>query len=499
MAAAVIPVHDTRPADEAPREPPPASVPAKPYRFPRVVWAELQNGVRVATIPNKALPVVHVRVVVGAGGAADGERPGLASLTSELLKEGGAGAMSGRDVVTRIESLGAQLSIETGLDATKLGLAVTADRLGEALDLLGMVVQRPQLSPAELEKLKKRESDRLAGDARTKGAWGATVMLHRDLFALPSEHHPYASWSPTPSEVLRITASDCRSFHKRFYVPKNTIVIVAGNAAPDTVKALVQKAFGAPGGGEAPQVSFTDPMPQERRKITVVDRPKSSQSEIYVGVLGPPRADPAFAAFAVANQVLGGSVAGRLFADVREKRSLAYSTRSWVTEVAHGPTVVVAYAATQTAKTGLALEGVLENAAAIGERAPDADEVEVAQRFLADAFAVHLETVGAVADELARLHVLGLPDDYDDGYRKELGEITPALALKAASEHFRSGHEAIVVAGDAAVIGPMLAHFGEVKVVDPTRELARIRTIPMDTGAPLEAPRQALVPSSGGR
>ena len=49
---------------------------------------------------------------------------------------------------------------------------------------------------------------------------------------------------------------------------------------------------------------------------------------------------------------------------------------------------------------------------------------------------------------------------------------------------------ATTVAGDAAVIGPMLSHFGEVKVVDPTRDFARERTIPMDANAPLEVPRQ---------
>ena len=48
----------------------------------------------------------------------------------------------------------------------------------------------------------------------------------------------------------------------------------------------------------------------------------------------------------------------------------------------------------------------------------------------------------------------------------------------------------LVVAGDAAVIGPMLSHFGQVKVVDPTRNFERIRTIAMDASAPLEVERQ---------
>jgi hypothetical protein len=74
--------------------------------------------------------------------------------------------------------------------------------------------------------------------------------------------------------------------------------------------------------------------------------------------------------------------------------------------------------------------------------------------------------------------------------REELRDVTPALALKAAGDKIRSGREVVVVAGDATVIGPMLSHFGEVKVVDPTKNFERVRTIPKNEAAPLEVERQ---------
>jgi predicted Zn-dependent peptidase len=485
-----IPAKDTVPGAGRPaREAPPPSGPARPFHFPRATWAELPNGLKVATIASKALPVVQIRVVVPGGRSADGEKPGLAALTATLLKDGGAGSMSSRDLVTRVESLGADLSIETGFDATVLSVAVTRDHLGEALELLGAVVQKPQLAPAELAKLKKRQVERLADAARTSGSWGALMVLHRDLFTLPSEQHPYATYSPTSADVERLGPADCRAFHRRFFVPKNAFVVVAGDTTPEAVKAAVSKSFGGWTGGDAPVISFTDPNAPDHRRITLVDRPRSSQSDVYVAQLGPERADKGWAAFAVANQILGGGVSGRLFLDIREKQSLAYGTRSALTELAHGPSVFAAYAGTQTAKTGLALRGLLDNLDRLATTAPSDEEVQTATRFLADSFSIKLETVGALAAELVQLRVLRLPDDYDDGYRKELGEITAPLALKAASDHLRGGHEVIVVAGDAAVIGPMLSHFGEVKVVDPTRDFARVRSILMDAAAPLEVPR----------
>lgn len=490
----VAPVPDTPPPATAAavvKELPPESGPAKEYRFPKVTWSELANGLKLATIPIKALPIVQIRVVVPGGKSADGERPGLASLTGDLLEAGGAGPFSSKDLATRVASLGANLSIETTFDRTELWLSVTRDHLADALGLLGTIVREPRFDAAEFGKLKKREVERTADAARTSGAWSASMVLYRDLFDLPSDHHPYASYDATPAEIGRITAADCRSLHKRLYVPRNAFVVVTGDTTPEAAKAVAEKVFGTWRGAEAPVISFIDPNPPNGLKITIVDRPKSSQSDIYAAVLGPERSDKSWASIAVANQILGGGVSSRLFLDVREKQSLAYRTRSSLVEVAHGPAPLVVYAGTQTAKTGLALKGLLDNLEAIAHTAASPEEVETATRYLADTFAIRMETLGAVGAELAHLRVMGLPDDYDDAYRKELRDITAPLALKAASEAVRPGHEVIVVAGDAKIIGPMLSHFGEVKVVDPTRDFQRVNTIPMNAEAPLEVTREA--------
>src|SRR5207244_8025744 len=114
--------------------------------------------------------------------------------------------------------------------------------------------------------------------------------------------------------------------------------------------------------------------------------------------LGPARKDDTWTAVKVANQILGGGVSGRLFLDVREKRSLAYNTRSSVGELARGPAPITAYAGTQTAKTGLAVQALLDNLKRISTEPASNDELNTARRYLADVFAVRMETAGAVPD-----------------------------------------------------------------------------------------------------
>lgn len=473
------------------REQPPGSGPMRALAFPAVVWSTLSTGLKVATIESHALPLVQIRVVFQAGRSAYSASPGLAQVTGQLLKDGGAGALSAREVMTRIEALGGTLSIDTGFDSTQLSLAVTKDRLGEALDLLGTIVREPLFAQAELAKLKKREIDRVSDAARSSGRWAASMVLWNDLFVLPTDHHPYATYDATPADIAKLTPQDCRTFYRTFLTPKNAFVVVAGDTTAEAVKAATEKAFGGFRGSDAPVIAFTDPVPPSGLSITVVDRPKSSQSDVYVAMLGPRRSDPAWPAMAVANQVLGGGVAGRLFLDVREKRSLAYQARSSLIELGHGPAVFLAYVGTQTARTGLATDAVLEHIHRLGSSTPSQDETDSAARYLADVFAIKLETIGALADELVKLKLLDLPDDYDDGYRNALRQVTPTAAGAVAGAHARGGHVVVVVAGDADQIAPMLSHFGEVKVVNPTKGFERVRTLPINASAPLEAPREA--------
>jgi zinc protease len=471
-------------------EAPPPSGPPRAFLVPKPTWADLASGMRVATVENKTLPLVQLRVVILGGRSADGERPGLAALTGELLKDGGSGTLSSREVLSRIESLGGTLSIDTRADKTTLGLAVTKDAMAEALSLLAMVVTRPRFDAGELTRLKKRESERVANAARTSGRWAASMVLWRDLFTLPAERHPYAAYDATGPELEKLGVADCRSFHQRFYVPKNVFVVVAGDTTAAFAKDAVEKAFAGFHGGDPPPLVFTAPVPQGQRPITVVHRPNSKQSDIYVAMLGPERKSPAWTETAVANQVLGGGASSRLFLDVREKQSLAYTTWSSLVEVANGPVPFIAHAGTQTPKTGLALEALLGHVHAIGASAPSAEEVETATRYLGDTLAIRIETIGAVADEVVSLRTLGLPDDYYDGYRRELREVTPPLAARAAAAHLRHTQALVVVAGDADQIGPLLSRFGEVKVVDPVRNFERVRTIPKNPDAPRELPRE---------
>ena len=452
---------------------PPSAV-TKESPFPAVAHVKLANGMGIDVVTSRALPIVQVRVIVRAG-SGYGASPGVATITGDMLKDGGTRAMTSGEVLRRIETLGANLSVATDFDATVLSMAVTKDQLAEALDILSQVIREPRFDGDELRKLKARTVDEVAGAARSSGSYTATRMVFRELFP---ERGTYGTYGLVPSEVERVDGAAVRDFHHRFYVPKATTLVLAGDVDEATARAAAERRFGSWTGGDVPKLELTAPRAPKTVRVIVAHRPKSVQSDVYVAMLAPPRTSSGWPAVRVANQILGGGVASRLFTDVREQRSLAYRTSAQVLELAHGQQPLVVYAGTETGKTAQAVAGLLENLTRMTSSPPTAAETASARRFISDIFAIRMETIGSIADMVVLQETLGLPDGYWDAYRKQVRATEATEAESAAKTMYTTNTAIIVVAGDADAIAPELARYGEVTVVDPEKEFKTMRTVP---------------------
>ena len=470
--------------------PPPAGI-AADMKFPSIVHSRLENGLELRVVTRKNYPIIELRLVLFSGIASDGAEPGVAAVAGELLKAGGAGQWNAADLAQRAESLGASVDVVTDRDTTRITMAVTTADLDAALDLIGAVAQKPRFAPIEFDKLKQRELERVRNAAKASAGWAASMVLYRELFDLPTAVHPYAHYDAKPSDLSKLTLASCRRWYQTNVTPANATLVIAGDVDSATAEAATKRVFAGWKGTKPNVQAYNSPVPPESRTVWLVDRPHSAQSQIYVAGLGPERGTPAWPALAATNQILGGGVAGRLFLDVREKRSLAYGTSSSLEEPARSPVPIVLSAGTQTAKTGLAMQALLENLDKISSAPPSEAEVGMASRYLSDSFLFRTETLGAVADLTVKLATLGLPDDYFDLYRGALRKLDNATVYGAAQKYFKIKNPVLVVAGDAALIAKPLSHFAKVVIIDPEHDFQPGRTLPLDPSQPLELPAPA--------
>ena len=464
---------------------PPASGITPSASFPSIARRTLPSGLQIAVVSRKTLPIVELRLVFFSGIASDGSRPGLAAVAGELTKAGGAGPWNAEALLERAESLGADLSVSTDRDSTRVSLGVTTGDLDPALDILSAVAMKPRFDAKEFGKLRTREVERASSSAKSSAGYAAAMIMYRELFEMPTAIHPYSRFDALPSDLQKLTLGDCKAWHKSHMTPKNALLIAAGDVDIDAFAKAAERAFSGWQGEKPEAPNFSEPMPDAEPHLYLVNRPGSGQAQVMVGRLGPERQTPDWPSLAVLNQVLGGGVSGRLFLDVRERRSLAYSTGSSVEEPAHSPVPIVLSAGTQTDKAPQAVQALLDNLERMGKNPPTAAEIETATRYLSDSFLFKTETAGALADMTAKLGVLSLPDNYFDEYRKAVRSIDGPTAVAKAGKFFAQDHIVMVVAGDAEKLTQRLTHFAKVIVIDPQKGFAPGRMWPMNASQPL--------------
>ena len=476
-----VPVSAAMPKPDPDSVPPQASyIPQRP--FPSISDSALDNGLSLQVIEHHALPVVTAELIINSGLASEEDRAGAARLAAEWLEAGGAGRWNSRQLREAVDSLGASLEITVSRDSTRFSLTVTSDRINAALEILAALVQKPRFDKSEFEKLKQREVERVESLSRTSGAWMAQMWLQRQLFRLPIGVHPYASYDLLPDELRRLTATMCRDWFREFVSPRNAYLLLVGDIAPSAAHTMTERHFAAWSG---PEVKAFNPSSTEglsKFEIFVVDKPNSTQSDIFLATLGPNRHDPAFAWAALAQQVVGGGVSGRLFLDLREKRSLAYSTGAAIQELAAGPSVLYLSAGTQTAKTAEAVGALLEHFEKLGTGQYSPEELETAEHFLIDSMPTRWEQVQSLAAQLSQLRIQSLPNDYFDTLRDSIAHTSIEDIARWSTKVFRREQSVLVVAGDSQRVAPELTKYAPVSVVNPAQGFRLTSQLPRAAG-----------------
>ncbi len=435
----------------------------KDVKLPPIKRTKLSNGFEVNAVSLGKLPIVHLLLVLHSGRADDPKgMPGVAMLTARMMKEGTT-QYSSAELAQAVERIGADLSVESDADATSISIKATKDHFDEALSLLAEVALRPAFPNAELKKLKQRELDRLALEEKDPNFLAARTFYQR-LY----QDHPYAHVDTTRKVVKKINVRDLKSWHQQHMLPGNAFFVAVGDLKGVALEASVQKRFGdwEAASAKATKGAFQPALPKERekREMVVVDRPGSVQSVITIGNLALNRRNPDYVPLKVANQILGGSAASRLFMDLREKRSLTYGAYSSVgARVDQAP--FVARASVRTEVTAEALQAFLEHLDRIREEKVPPKELQEAKQYLSDSFSLQIETAQRITSMVADLRVFGLPDDYWETFRSQIRTVEADGAHAAADAYIRPQSSLIVIVGDLSKIKESLAEFGEYDVV----------------------------------
>jgi zinc protease len=413
---------------------------------------ELENGLKVLLLENRRLPIVVARASVADVRILEpAAKAGVAALVGDMLEEG-TDKHKGTEIATLMEDTGGSLSL--GMTGGSMKVLATDTDLG--LGLLFECLTRPTFPQAEFEAKREQLAAAIA-DAETQPNMKARLAFNAAVYG----EHPFGRPASGRKEIVaKLTADDCREFHRSVFLPNRTTVVVVGDFDSEEMIGKIRKLTANWKKGDPARPNVAVPPTREKPFQKIVSDPTAAQTHVYIGHLGIRRNDPDYHKLLVMDNVLGTGpgFTDRLSANLRDRQGLAYTVRATICDSAGEQTgAFTGYIGTFPDKFTWVKDGFLKEFSRIREEKATLEEVEDAKKYLLGSMAFRLTTNGQVAEELlaAERHGLGL--DMLEKHKAGVAAVSVDDVQAAARKHLRPDRIVVVACGPIDDDGQPLA------------------------------------------
>jgi zinc protease len=149
----------------------------------------------------------------------------------------------------------------------------------------------------------------------------------------------------------------------------------------------------------------------------------------------------------------------RLTRNIREDKGYTYTPFAFLNP-RRKAAVFQSWAPVRNEVTGATLNEISYELNRVATTVPTNEEVTNAQRYLVGNQAIDLQSQDAVARQLARLWVFGLPPEELGREGERIGRVTAQDVQTVGKKYFPAARQAIVAVGDKSVVREQLAPFG---------------------------------------
>ena len=270
-------------------------------------------------------------------------------------------------------------------------------------------------------------------------------LLDQEVTAMAFRAHPYRhptiGWLP---DLRSMTRDDLYEHYRRYYIPNNATLVVAGDVDVEDALRRVERALGAiPSGPEPPRVAIVEP-PQIGERRVVVERPGTT-AYLKLAWPAPAATDADFFPMLVLDAVLTGAKGLNLWSSFRgsppQRKARLYTTlveRSLASHVSGmlAPTAQpFLYTISMTAMQGVGLS-TLESAAAaelesVRTNGVSEEEVARARRQLRARFVFETDSVTNIAHQLGYFDTVTGPGFFE-GLQSSVAGVTAAAVSDVA-------------------------------------------------------------------
>ncbi len=446
----------TPPPTPTPKEQPPAAAPAKNFPVPPHRSFALPNGMMVTLIPFGSIPKVTMDLRTRTGVIDEGPNDvSLASVVGDMMLEGTT-TRSALDIARQGAEMGGTITSTWGSEFMTLTGEVLIDHAAAFIPLFADVALHPNFADGDV----KRVIDQHARD-------NAMALTQADNLAMKAfrevmyGNHPFGRIYPSEAMLRGFTSIRIKDFYQKNFSATRAHLYVSGVFDAAAVERAVRAAFGGWQTGAPPTVN--PPAIATAHQVTVVDRPKSVQSAILIGVAAPSPSDSDWIRMGVTDALLGGAFGSRITANIREDKGYTYSPYSQLM-VRKGATLWMEGADVTSNVTAASLTEIVKEVNRLRTEAPPTAELDGIKNNVAGLFVIGNSSRAGLIGQFGFLDLHGLGDDYLASYVKNVMAVNPEQVRATAERYLLPGKMSIAIVGDKKSVE---AQLGKVKPIVP--------------------------------
>ncbi|HEX7006357.1 MAG TPA: pitrilysin family protein [Alphaproteobacteria bacterium] len=400
------------------------------------------GGIEAWLIEDHTNPIVALRFALRAGAAYDPEgKEGLAEMTAALLDEG-AGDLDSQAFQGRLQDDSISLGFDAGMDNFSGGLRTLTRHRAEAFDLLRLALAQPRFDAEAVERIRAETLVAIAREAESPHR-----IAGRLWWRMSFPDHPYGRPSQgTAESVKSIDRDDLVRFVKQRLARDTLVIGVVGDITAADLAPLLDQTFGHLPAKASPAV-IPDAEPANEGEVRVVRR-NNPQSIMIFGQRGLKRSDPNFYAAMVMNYILGGGTFNsRLYAEVREKRGLAYSIGTYLSPLDHAG-LIIGSVGTRNSQVKQTIDLIRVEWRRMATGDISQAEVDDAKTYLTGSFALQFRNSDGIAQLLVAIQMDRLGIDYIERRNKLIDAVTLEDVKRVAKALLDPEGISFVVVGD---------------------------------------------------
>ncbi|MEX0773785.1 MAG: pitrilysin family protein [Balneolales bacterium] len=435
------------------------------FQVPDIETFELDNGIKFYLVEDNELPLINMNVIVRAGSfMISNEKVGLASMTTQVMRNGGTKKYPEEELNELLENRAARMEFGMELSSGSGSMNVLKEDFNNLLPVFIDLLKNPAFPEDKIDLAKTRTR---SGISRRND--NAQSVASREFSQLIYGEESLYGRLIEYETLSNITRDDMIEFHEQAFTGSNLMIGITGDFSAPQMKDALQEAFSDYPKGTRNELDLPEVDYEFNSSINFIDKPDVNQSVVFMGHIGGLRDNPDYAALQAMNEILsGGSFSGRLMQTVRSEMGLAYSVFGSYQSNVQYKGQFYAGISTRSSATGEAINAVRDQIIRLQEEKVGEQELEEAKERILNSLVFRYDSKSSVLRERMSYEYNGLPADAFEKYIEQLQDVTVDDIYRAANEYIQPGNMRVLVVGNASEIGDQLDEFGDVNEIDIT-------------------------------